>query len=51
MEYEKVEAGHVVIKEGDESNDKMYIILSGEFMIFKKKLDIFTRSNIALLMH
>jgi hypothetical protein len=30
MNYQLFEAGSVIMKEGDESDDKMYVIISGD---------------------
>ena len=44
MRYESVRAGGLVFKQGDESNSKFYVILSGQVgVIVSKKLDMLVR--------
>ena len=35
LEYEFFEEGAIILKEGDESNEKMYIIMDGTVSILK----------------
>ena len=47
MKYETIEKGTYVMKEGDPSNDKFYIILSGKAsVIFKKEVNVYAQQNI-----
>jgi CRP-like cAMP-binding protein len=46
FKYEKFEAGKVIFEEGDLSNGKIYIILTGEVLIVKKTVDYYTLKNI-----
>ena len=45
VEYETVNKGDIVFKEGDESNGKMYIVISGEVWVVIKQLDMISREN------
>jgi len=46
MKYEKLPAGSVVFKEGDNSNGKMYIVYDGEVKVITKNQDVFVKQNI-----
>ena len=39
MQYEKIEKGEFAFLEGDKSNGKFYIIISGMIGIYKKTLE------------
>ena len=36
MTYERFEIGDVIMREGDTSNNKMYVIIQGKVSIIKK---------------
>ena len=47
MKYEFIKKGNYVIREGDASNDKFYIILSGKASVsFKKEVNVYAKQNI-----
>ena len=45
LTYEQCSAGKLIIKEGDSSTDKLYIILTGEMYIVSKKNDSSTKER------
>jgi hypothetical protein len=46
IKYEKYDPGDVVVKQGDESNGRAYIIYSGEVSVIVQDYDIITKQNI-----
>jgi hypothetical protein len=48
MKYEKHPAGSAIFQEGDKSDNKMYIVYSGEICIVIKKLDFYARQNLGI---
>ena len=47
MKYERISAGQYIFQEGDLSNDKLYIILSGTVsIIFQKDRNVFIKENL-----
>lgn len=46
LRYERVSAGQVIFEEGEPSNGKMYIVLSGELVVMSKKLDSIEGSHL-----
>lgn len=46
MTYEKVGPGEWIMEEGDVSNDKFYIILSGSVSIVLKNRNVYADENI-----
>lgn len=46
--FEQLEPGEVILREGDPSNGKFYLIFSGEVSIIVKKLDFVTQRNLEL---
>lgn len=44
-EYETISKGDVVFKENDESNGKMYVIITGEVWVVIKKLNYIASEN------
>jgi CRP-like cAMP-binding protein len=46
LAYEKFEMGDVILEEGAESNDKMYVIIAGEVAIVKQmNVNVFLKEN------
>ena len=43
--YERYSKAEPVFKEGDTSNGKVYILMSGELMVMMKKLDYHSQKN------
>ena len=47
MKYENVQAGNYIFQEGDLSNNKLYIVLSGRVnIIFQKDRNVFFEENL-----
>ena len=46
--YETIEAGKAVFEEGDHSNGKMYICLSGELLVMTRKIAMIAQANLEM---
>lgn len=50
MFYEKIPAGTWIMRQGDISNDKFYIVLSGSVSIILNNKNIYTEENMQEMM-
>ena len=46
MTYEKIPAATWIMREGDISNDKFYIVLTGSVSVIRNNKNIYTEENI-----